>query len=225
MRPPILAALASFALLFSASPADAAEAEEGEGESLTRPPSHYLAVTPSWSHAFVPRSVSHDGVGLTVESFLGHRMSVLLTGALYAPFSRTLSPAAPDADRRTETLGNVVPEVHVTLLRSERVELAVGGGPGAIVTRPVSLVDPEHRRFDWEARLAFSHGIYARTFVTRAVAISFDLRDVVYIEQLESAAPGADEASRRDPSTWYGDKPLTHRIEGRLGITVFLGPR
>jgi hypothetical protein len=209
--------------LLVASPRAASAATPHEEDGLTRPPLHYLAVTPSWTHAFAPRSASRDGAGLALEVFLGRRMSVLAAGTLYAPFTRREPPTA-EAFPLTETLGSLIPEVNVTLLRGERGELAVGGGVGLIATRPVSVVDPDNRKFAWEARIAFSAGATGRLHLTSAVALALDLRSVNYVEQLESRLVD-DGSARRDRSAWYGDKALTNRFEARLGATFYFGSR
>jgi hypothetical protein len=202
-------------LLALARPCEAAdEAPEG-----FRAPSYRLAFTPTWTHAFAAHSVSHDALGLTSEIFLGRRMGIALVGALYSPFQDSHANA-PSSFPLNETLGSVFPEVRITLLRGERAELAVVAGAGVLASRPVSLVDPENRRFEYRAHFMSSAGAVARVFLSRDLALSIDARNAVYIETRED--DGIWESARRDPSTWYGDSRLMNVLEARVGLAMFL---
>ena len=95
------------------------------------------------------------------------------------------------------------------------------GGVGMMRTRPVAVVDPEIRQFDFDWRVAFNVGIGLRVFVTRWLAIFAELRDYAYLERLENlqVALGAD---RQDPATWLAESAsLTNNVTAHLGITLF----
>jgi hypothetical protein len=187
-------------------------------------PYHRFAVTPSWTHAFVPRSVSFEAIGLTAQTFFGEtrRIGVGLTGALYSPFSQTRA-AVPASTPASETLGVLLAEFSWVAVRGQRAELSVVGGVGTVASRPLSLVDPEHRAFSYDAQLAMSGGAVARVYLTREVALSLEARNVVYVAQQENARIA--ERTPDDPSYWYGARPITPAFETRLGLTVFLSAR
>jgi hypothetical protein len=182
-----------------------------------------FAITPAWTHAFGPRSVTGDALGLDLQVLFGktQRFGVGLTGALYSPLPQatTGTPSTPT----TEMLGSFLAEFGWTALRGERAELTVVGGVGEVSSRPVSVVDPAHRTFSYAAHVAMSSGVIARVYLTRAMALSLEARHVVYVESLESTQ--VDARAPRDASTWFGDRPLTPLIETRAGLTILLPSR
>ncbi|MCC7538691.1 MAG: outer membrane beta-barrel domain-containing protein [Deltaproteobacteria bacterium] len=96
----------------------------------------------------------------------------------------------------------------------------VTGGVGIIRTRPIPVFDPDVRTFDYGFRIAFNVALGLRVFVTRFLAIGAELRDYIYLEQLESQtiATGAD---RNNESTWEGDAALTNHVALNIGLSLF----
>lgn len=95
------------------------------------------------------------------------------------------------------------------------------GGVGLMRTRPVPVVDPEIRQFDFDWRVAFNVGIGIRVFVTRFFAIFGELRDYAYLERLENLDVALGDA-RSDPGTWLADSPsLTNNVTAQVGFTLF----
>ena len=98
----------------------------------------------------------------------------------------------------------------------------VVGGVGLMRTRPVPVVDPEIRQFDFGWRVAFNVGLGIRVFVTRWLAFFTELRDYAYLERLESLDVALGE-SRQDPDSWFDDSPsLTNNVAVHLGFTIFM---
>jgi outer membrane beta-barrel protein len=98
------------------------------------------------------------------------------------------------------------------------------GGVGLMRTRPVPVVDPEVRRFDFDVRIAFNVGIGLRVFVTRWLAIFAELRDYMYLEQLENLTVALGD-QRTDPTTWtQSSLAFTNNVTAHLGLTIFLPP-
>jgi outer membrane beta-barrel protein len=96
------------------------------------------------------------------------------------------------------------------------------GGVGLMRTRPVPVVDPEYRNFDFDFRLAFNLGLGIRVFITRYLAIFGELRDYAYLEQFENLNVPLDTAARQDPDTWLSDSStLTNNVTVQLGVTFF----
>lgn len=98
------------------------------------------------------------------------------------------------------------------------------GGVGLMRTRPVPVIDPEVRRFDFDIRIAFNLGIGLRVFVTRWLAVFAELRNYMYLEQLESLSVALGE-QRTDPSTWtQSSLAFTNNVTAHLGLNIFLPP-
>ncbi|MBZ0115643.1 MAG: outer membrane beta-barrel domain-containing protein [Sandaracinaceae bacterium] len=97
----------------------------------------------------------------------------------------------------------------------------VVGGVGLMRTRPVPVVDPEVRRFDYDIRIAFNVGLGLRVFVSRWLAVFGEIRNYMYLEQLE-ALDVALGTGRTDRATWTQDSPaFTNNVTVHLGLTIF----
>jgi outer membrane beta-barrel protein len=95
------------------------------------------------------------------------------------------------------------------------------GGVGMMRTRPVAVVDPAVRTFDFDWRVAFNAGIGVRVFITRFFTVFGELRDYIYLEKLENlnVELGAD---RERQSSWIDQSAtLTNNVTAHLGITMF----
>jgi outer membrane beta-barrel protein len=94
------------------------------------------------------------------------------------------------------------------------------GGVGLMRTRPIPVVDPTVREFEYGNRIAFNAGIGIRIFLSRFLSIYTEIRDYLYLEKLENreVALGAD---RLDPNTWLSGNELTNNVTVHVGLTVF----
>jgi outer membrane beta-barrel protein len=96
------------------------------------------------------------------------------------------------------------------------------GGVGMMRTRPIPVIDPEVRRFDFDVRVAFNVGLGLRVFVTRWLAVFGEIRNYMYLEQLESLEVALGN-SRTDPETWVQSSPaFVNNVTAHLGLTIFL---
>lgn len=96
------------------------------------------------------------------------------------------------------------------------------GGVGLMRTRPVPVVDPEYRNFDFDFRLAFNLGLGIRVFITRYLAVFSEIRDYAFLEQFENLNVPLDTAARQDPDTWLSDSStLVNNVTVQLGFTLF----
>jgi outer membrane beta-barrel protein len=94
------------------------------------------------------------------------------------------------------------------------------GGVGMLRTRPVAVIDPAVRTFDFDWRVAFNVGIGLRVFVTKWLSIFGELRDYIYMEKLENLQVSLDH--RGDPSTWTDpNSKLTNNVTVALGFSMF----
>jgi outer membrane beta-barrel protein len=95
------------------------------------------------------------------------------------------------------------------------------GGVGMMRTRPVAVVDPAIRSFDFDWRVAFNAGIGLRVFVTKYFTVFGELRDYIYLEKLENLEVELGEA-RRQETTWIDQEAtLTNNVTVHMGITLF----
>ncbi len=96
------------------------------------------------------------------------------------------------------------------------------GGVGIMRTRPIPVVDPEVRSFDYDWRVAFNVGLGLRVFVTRWLAVFGEIRNYMYLEQLEALDVAIGDARFRN-ATWTQDSPaFTSNVTVHLGLTFFL---
>jgi outer membrane beta-barrel protein len=112
-------------------------------------------------------------------------------------------------------------------------DIYVMAGVGVMRTRPIPVVDPEVRSFQYDWRIMFNAGLGVRVFLNRWLAIFGELRNYVYSEILENTSiaqvdmpVGAGQrpqpGSRQDPSTWTGGSSITDNVMVQVGLSVFL---
>nr|HMR11029.1 outer membrane beta-barrel domain-containing protein [Polyangiaceae bacterium] len=98
----------------------------------------------------------------------------------------------------------------------------VVGGVGAISTRPIPVIDPDNRNFEYEPKLAFNAGIGLRIFFNRWFAANLEVRDYIYNEKLESTEIAPTLQEQLDEGTWFGDSSITNHVQAQVGISIFL---
>jgi outer membrane beta-barrel protein len=96
------------------------------------------------------------------------------------------------------------------------------GGVGMMRTRPIAVVDPAVRNFNFGIRVAFNVGIGLRVFITRYLTVFAELRDYMYLEKLENLKVELGQKNRANESTWIAkEATLTHYVPAQVGITLF----
>ncbi len=97
------------------------------------------------------------------------------------------------------------------------------GGGGFIFTRPIPVIDPDYRTFDYEIKFCFNVGIGGRLYLTRFLAIFLELRDYLFPEKLESLRTYSDPALRQNKDYWLDeDVKLTNNVMLQVGVSLFL---
>ncbi len=95
------------------------------------------------------------------------------------------------------------------------------GGVGALSTRPIAVIDPDNRNFEYEPKLAFNAGLGLRVFISRWFAFNFAVKDYAYPEKLESLE--VNEANPSDKSGWLAKSPsFTQNVELQGGLSIFI---
>ena len=194
-------------------------------------------VNPYWSISLNDQFVTHPGPGLAVNYYLTNVLAVGVNGTYYQPFNG-------DADfnfenRRATRLavplneylaGYAVNFTYVPMYGKFsgfsnfifHYDGYLIGGVGGLFTRPIAVIDPDNRKFDWEHRIAFNVGFGLRIFLNRWFSVIGELRDYIYIEQLENVNVAATQQGQTDKNTWFGEKPLTNNVQAQVGISIFL---
>jgi outer membrane beta-barrel protein len=99
----------------------------------------------------------------------------------------------------------------------------IDGGVGVIRTRPIPVIDPDNRKFDWNNYVNFDVGIGFRIFFNRWLAAVLEVRDIMYFEKIEATTIAANPADQTNPSTWYDkDTHFTNDVQLQIGISMFL---
>lgn len=194
-------------------------------------------INPYWSQSLNDQFVSHPGPGVAVNYYLTNVLAVGVNGTYYQPFNS-------DADfnfenRRATRLAVPLNEylggyaVNFTYVPMYGKFSGFGefifhydgylvGGVGGLFTRPIAVIDPDNRKFDFEHRIAFNVGFGLRIFLNRWFSVIGEIRDYIYIEQLENTQVAATQADQQNRSTWFGEKPLTNNVQAQIGISMFL---
>lgn len=196
-----------------------------------------VELSPSYSATLNDPFISHNGVGLGLNYWF---TNVLAVGANFIWYQGLESDSDINFQVRRSTrlavpvnqyqLGAHLAFTYVPIygkfaMFNEFIfqyDLYVLGGVGIMRTRPLPVVDPEVRSFDFDIRVAFNVGIGLRVFITRWLAVFAEVRDYMYLEQLESLDVGLG-AARSDPTTWTQSSPaFVNNVTAHIGLTFFL---
>jgi outer membrane beta-barrel protein len=194
-------------------------------------------INPYWSVSLNDQFVTHPGPGLAANYYLTNVLAVGVNGTYYQPFNsdadfnfqnrRATRLAVP----LTEYLGGYAVNFTYVPMYGKFAGFSnfifhydgyLVGGVGGLFTRPIAVIDPDNRKFDYEHRIAFNVGFGLRIFLNRWFSVIGELRDYIYIEQLENTQVAPTQKQQQDKNTWFGDKPLTNNVQAQVGISVFL---
>jgi outer membrane beta-barrel protein len=197
---------------------------------------HRFELQPAWSVSLNDQFVAHPAPVLAANYYLTNVMAVGINGAWYqglnndlafnAEVRRAARVAVPLTEYQWAGAVNFtyVPVYGKFAGFSDFIfhyDAYVVGGVGAISTRPVAVVDPDNRKFDWKPKVAFNAGVGLRIFFNRWFAAILEVRDYIFADQLEATTIAAGSA-KADSGTWYGDNKLTNNIQAQVGVSVFL---
>jgi outer membrane beta-barrel protein len=97
------------------------------------------------------------------------------------------------------------------------------GGVGVMHTRPIPVVDPEYRSFDFSYKVSVGNpGIGFRIFLSKWFTIFLELRDYIYLEKLENlrVALGQD---RQVESGWLdSSSTVVNNVVASVGFTIYI---
>ena len=187
--------------------------------------------------------VSHTAVGLSANFYVTNVIGIGLNGNYYfnspSAFNFQTSRAARIGQSITEYQWNANANFQYVPVYGKfagfsdfifHYDLYVLGGVGAISTRPIAVVDPDNRTFDWKPKVTFNLGIGLRIFFNRWFALDAEIRDYIFPDELENQtiASGADSngtLKAQDPTTWLAEEvSWTNNVQAQLGFSIFLPP-
>lgn len=195
-------------------------------------------INPYWSQSFNDQFVSHPGPGLALNYYITNVLAIGVNGTYYQPFNgdsdfnfenrRATRLAVP----LNEYFGGYALNFTYVPMYGKfsgfsqfifHYDGYLVGGVGGLFTRPIAVIDPDNRKFDFEHRIAFNVGFGLRIFLNRWFSVIGELRDYIYIEQLENTQVAATQEQQQNRSTWFSnEKPLTNNVQAQVGISVFL---
>ncbi|MBX3181159.1 MAG: outer membrane beta-barrel domain-containing protein [Polyangiaceae bacterium] len=196
-------------------------------------------VQPYWATSLNDQFVNHPGPGLALNYYITNVLAVGANFNYYRPFNADSSFNAQV--RRAARVGVPLTEydwgaaLNFTYVPAYgkfagfgdfifHYDAYVVGGVGAISTRPIPVIDPDNRTFDFEPKLAFNAGIGFRVFFTRWFAAILEVRDYIFSDRLENddTAILNDPVAVQDKDRWFGDNSLTNAVQAQVGIAIFL---
>lgn len=191
-------------------------------------------VAPYWGLTLNDQFVSHPGPGLALNYWITNVLAIGVNGNYYEPFNadsefnfqtrRAARIAVPLTEYQwganlNFTYAPVMGKFAGFGDFIFQYDAYVVGGVGAISTRPIPVVDPDNRDFDFEPKLAFNAGLGIHVFFTRWFSVNLEVRDYIFNDQLEATTTEAGEED--NPDTWLGEKKLTNAVQAQLGVSIF----
>ncbi len=97
------------------------------------------------------------------------------------------------------------------------------GGIGVMQTKPVPVVDPQIRNFDYTYKISILNpAIGLRVFVSKWLTVFGELRAYPYLEKLENLNVGLGDTARANKKNWLDDSStLVINVVASIGLTVY----
>ncbi|HEY3498899.1 MAG TPA: outer membrane beta-barrel domain-containing protein [Polyangiaceae bacterium] len=193
-------------------------------------------VNPYFGFSLNDQYVSHNGPGLALNYYITNVLLVGINGNYYQPFNNDTDFNADV--RRAARVAVPLTEYQFSAGLNLGYVFSYGkfagfgdfifhydaylvGGVGLISNRPIPVIDPDNRNFEYETKLTLGNpGIGIRIFINRWFAVVGEVRDYIFSDKLENLSIAVDPT---DPSTWYDDKSyLTNAVQAQLGVSIFI---
>jgi len=195
-----------------------------------------LELNPWWNAVSMnDQFVQHRGPGLGLTYYITNVLAIGVNGRYYDPFNSDsefngqVRRAARVAVPLTEYQWGASLDFSYVYAQGKFAgagdfifewDSYILGGVGALSTRPIAVIDPDNRNFEYKPKLAVDLGLGLRVFFTRWVALNVAVKDYVYNETLENL--NIDPVNPGDKSTWLGEKSFTQNVELQLGLSIFV---
>jgi outer membrane beta-barrel protein len=195
---------------------------------------HRFEVNPYFSLTMNDQFVQHPGPGLALNFYILNVLAVGVNGNFYqglnsiSSFNLQTSRAARVGEPINEYQWNA--NANITYVPAYgkfagfgdfifHYDFFVLGGAGAISTRPIAVIDPDNRTFQFSPKADIHLGGGLRIFFNRWLAMVLEISDYIYPEQLEATTIAANP---QDQSTWLGGTSWTNNVQAQLGLSFFL---
>ena len=190
---------------------------------------------PYWNFTLNDQFVNHPGPGLAINYYITEVLAIGVNGNYYEPFNvdqefnaqvrRSARVAVPLTEYQWGANLNFsyVPANGKFAGFGDFIfhyDVYVVGGVGALSTRPIPVIDPDNRNFQFEPKLDFNAGIGLKIFFNRWFAAVLEVRDYIFLDTLENLE--INDANPQDESTWEGDDSLTNNVQAQLGVSIFI---
>ena len=204
---------------------------------------HRVEVNPYFGLTMNDQFVGHNGPGLGVNFYITNVLAVGVNGNFYAAlnsnsdFNFQTSRAARVGEPITEYAWNAnlnfsyVPAYGKFAGFSDFIfhyDFYVLGGVGAISTRPIAVIDPDNRTFEYEPKVSIHVGGGLRIFFNRWFAAMLEVSDYIFFDKLENPtiADGLGSNGKpkaQDSGTWLAEgTSFTNNVQAQVGFSVFL---
>jgi outer membrane beta-barrel protein len=192
---------------------------------------------PYWSFTLNDQFVSHPAPGLALNYYITNVLAIGANFNYYRPFNvdsdfnaqvrRSARVAVPltEYDWGAALNFTYVPAYGKFAGFGDFIfhyDAYVVGGVGAISTRPIPIIDPDNRNFEFEPKLAFNAGIGLRIFFNRWFAAILEVRDYIFNDELENLQDFPTQAEAQDPANWMGESTLTNNVQAQIGVSIFI---
>src|SRR5262245_23874500 len=204
-------------------------------------------ISPYWGFTFNDQFVSHPGPGLALNYYITNVLAIGVNGNYYrwfnidSDFNAQVRRATRVAVPLTEYDWNA--NLNFTYAYAYGKFAGFGdfifhydsyivGGVGAFSSRPIPVVDPDNRNFEYKPKISFNAGLGLRVFFNRWFAVTTELRDYIFPDKLEALT--IDPMNPGDENTWYDDGSnggtsydkakarLTNAVQIQVGVSIFL---
>jgi outer membrane beta-barrel protein len=200
-------------------------------------------LSPYFAATMNDQFVAHPAFGLSANYYIINPLAVGVNGNIYqglnsqSDFNFETSRAARIGQPLTEYSFNVngnvtwVPAYGKFSAFQDFIfhyDFYLLAGGGIISTRPIAVIDPDNRTFEFKIRPTWGFGGGIRIFFTRWLAAMIEFRDYMFLDELENPAIASGfepdgSPSAQNPDTWVaGDLSFTNNIQAQLGVSIFL---
>jgi outer membrane beta-barrel protein len=193
-------------------------------------------IQPAWNITLNDQFVDHPGPVLGLNYYVTNVLAIGLNGGYYfnsdKVFNAQTRRAARVAVPLTEYLWQAALNFTYVPMYGKfagfsdfifHYDVYMVGGVGAIMTRPIAVVDPDNRSFKWgDPKVAFNVGIGLRIFFNRWFAADLEIRDYIFQDKLENTEIAPTALGKANDQTWYGENKITNNVQAQLGVSIFL---
>jgi len=207
---------------------------------------HRLEIMPYFAFTLNDQFVSHDAPGLALNYYITQVLAVGLNGNWYGGLNS-------NSDFDFEVRRSAIIEVPLNDYQASgdlnftyvpmygkfagfgdfifNYDAYIEGGVGLIRTKPIPVIDPDNRKFDWNNLVDFDVGIGFRIFFNRWLAAIIEVRDIMFFDKIENykVASGAttlplnSPQNPLNPATWYDPSThFTNDVQLQVGLSFFL---